>query len=155
MKKLYKYFTLLLAFVTLSCHVNEAPVFKELKKINIEKANLKEVVFETDAIFENINSIGGNITCKELTILVDGVEVGKIEPMVFDVPAKSDFVMPIKGTFYTKNILKREGKLLNNLFNAVKSKKINLGIKGDLLFKKGPLDHEYHLEETQEVNLKF
>jgi len=155
MKSLFTALSLLFVLLFTGCKVNEEPVFVQLNKIKIKKANLKIVEFEAEAVFENPNIMGGDITSKDLNVFIGDMQVGTILPTKFNVPAEGEFTMPLNGSFYTKNIIKKDGKLLDNIFGALKDKKVNLSLKGDLVFKKGPIEYVYNMNETQEVNIKF
>lgn len=151
------HFSLIALFLLLiQCTVTEKPEFINIENIKINSISKGEVDITVNAIFENKNDIGGEIYTDHLDILIDSISVGSIKTKTFTVPAKSEFTIPLQGNFSTKALLnKKPNDLLKSVLNFIGSKKVPLTIKGDLVFKKGPFEYAYPVNQTEEIKLKF
>ena len=54
-------YLLFLSIITFSCSFTEKPDFIKINNVRVQSANLSKIVINADAMFENLNDIGGNL----------------------------------------------------------------------------------------------
>jgi len=151
MKSLFTFF-ILLSLTLVSCKLTERPKFVLVDKIEIQNISSKEVNFKANAIFENRNTIGGQIITDSIQVFADNVWIGKINTQDFNIPAKDTFSVPLQGHFSTSKLLNQKGgDLLSSVINIFNKRKVELTIRGNLIFKKGLFKYKYHINKTNNI----
>jgi len=151
MKSLFT-FCVLLSLSLISCKVSEKPNFITVENIELQNISAKDVSFKANAIFENKNVIGGTIITDSIQVFADNLWIGNIIAEPFKIPAKDTFSVPLQGNFSTAKLLNQNaGDLLSNVINMFKKRKVDLTLRGDLLFKKGLLKYKYHVDKTNSI----
>ncbi len=147
-----------LAFVTLfaSCSLSEKPKFITLEKVSIDGSGLKNKVlkFKADAIFENINDVGGEILADSIFLYINDTKIGSLAPSRFDVPSKDTFAIPLQGEISASKLLgSKKNDLIGNILGVLSKRKVKLDIKGGMTFNKGVINYDYPISETKEITL--
>ena len=138
-----------------SCTFTEQPAFIKIKNVRVEKANLTKVIVNADALFENLNDIGGNLELNKLEVFANGIKVSNISTKKFKVPIKDRFSIPIKISFSPKQVFDDHKKgFPANIFKSVKNKKIILLYKGVITYSLGDFSYDYDINYSQKVSLK-
>jgi len=145
-----------LVLMLMSCTYKQKPKFIRIDKIELGTVSTKNVDFKADAVFTNGNDIGGKLSTENIDIYVNEVILGHLKAKEFNVPARDTFLIPLEGKIATSKIFsKTGGGLLNNLLTILQKKKVNVGFKGDILFKKGPFSYTYKVDRTNEIDIKL
>lgn len=151
MKSLFTFCALLFLLLT-SCKITEKPEFLTVEKIEIQNVSTKEVTFKANALFKNKNSIGGQIITDSIQVFADQIWIGNIKAVPFNIPAKDTFVVPLQGHFSTLKLLNKKSEdLLSNVINIFKKQKMEISLKGNLVFKKGLFKYKYKVDKTKSV----
>jgi len=153
MKKIY--YVLFLVLIIFSCTFTEQPNFIKIKNVRVEKANLTKVVINADALFENLNDIGGNLELNKLEVFANNIKVSTISTKKFKVPIKDNFSIPIKVSFSPKQIFDDHKKGFPlNIFKSIKNKKITILYKGVITYSLGDFSYDYDINYSQKIVLK-
>jgi len=148
-------YVLFLSFIIISCTFTEQPVFIKIKNVRVEKANLSKVIINADALFENLNDIGGNLELNKLVVFANGIKVSNISTKKFKVPIKDKFSIPIKVSFSPKQVFDDHKKgFPANIFNSIKNKRVTLLYKGVISYSLGDYSYDYNINYSQKVELK-
>jgi len=148
-------YVLFLSFIIFSCTFTEQPVFIKIKNVCVEKANLSKVIINANALFENINDIGGNLELNKLEVFANGIKVSNISTKKFKVPIKDKFSIPIKVSFSPKQVFDDHKKgFPANIFNSIKNKRVTLLYKGVISYSLGDYSYDYNINYSQKVELK-
>jgi len=138
-----------------SCTFTEQPVFLKIKNVRVEKANLSKIIINADALFENLNDIGGNLELNKLEVFANGIKVSKISTKKFKVPIKDNFSIPIKISFSPKQVFDDHKKgFPANIFKSVKNKNITVLYKDVITYSLGDFSYDYNINYSQKVALK-
>ena len=141
-------------FLTLtSCSVNQKPEFIAVKNIEVVESTSKMITVTADALFNNPNSVSGELETEAITVFVNGNEIAKVSSKSFKVPSKKDFTIPLTAKIPTDSLYSNNnlGGLLGSLF----SKKIKVQYKGDIKYKVFGFSHTYTVDKTEDIKLKF
>ncbi|MCK5401164.1 MAG: hypothetical protein KAJ28_05975 [Flavobacteriaceae bacterium] len=148
-------YLLFLSFITFSCSFTEKPEFINIENVRVQSANLSKIVINADAVFENLNDIGGNLELKNLEVFANNVKVSTINSKKFNVPIKDKFSIPIKVSFSPKQIFDDQKKgLLSNIFNSIANKEVVLDYKGVITYSLGDFSYDYNINYSDKVVLK-
>ncbi|MFI1772167.1 LEA type 2 family protein [Thalassobellus citreus] len=135
-----------------NCSVKEKPQFINVDNIKVLESTSKHVTLSADAHFLNPNDIGGELKTDEIKIYVNDNEMASVSTKSFDVPAKKEFLIPLKANIPTDSIFnnKNLGGLLGSLF----SRKIKVQYKGDIIYKVFGFSYRYNVDETETIKIK-
>jgi len=146
---------LFLSFIIFSCTFTEQPIFIKIKNVRVEKASLSKVIINADALFENLNDIGGNLELNKLEVFANGIKVSNISTKKFKVPIKDNFSIPIKVSFSPKQVFDDHKKGFPlNIFKSIKDKKIIILYKGVITYSLGDFSYDYDINYSQKITLK-
>ena len=144
-----------LSIITFSCSFTEKPDFIKINNVRVQSANLSKIVINADAMFENLNDIGGNLELKNLEVFANNIKVSNINSKKFNVPIKDKFSSPIKVSFSPKQIFEDHKKgLLSNVFKSLKNKEVIMDYKGVITYSLGDYSYDYTINFTDKVVLK-
>lgn len=144
---------LTILFTFFNCKVNEKPLFINVENIKVDESNSKNIILSADALFMNPNDIGGQLKTDEIKIYVNDNEVGYVSTESFDVPAKKEFIIPLKATIPVDSLI--SGKSIGGLIGSLFSKKMKVQYKGDIIYKTLGFSYKYDVDETEDVKIKF
>ena len=140
-------YVLFLSLFVFSCTFTEQPNFIKIKNVRVQKANLSKVIINADALFKNLNDIGGNLELNKLEVFVNNIKVSNISTKKFKVPIKDNFSIPIKASFSPKQIFDDHKKgFPSNIFKSIKNKKVTMVYKGIIT---------YYLGDFSSLNFTF
>lgn len=146
---------LILGCIMSSCSITKKPEFKQVNAITIEKLSLQNVTLNAEAVFENPNHIGGKLSLDDIHIIVNDIDMGTVSSATFDVPSKSEFTIPITGTFLLSKLYKDNQKgLLENILNTVKAERIDVKYQGEITYHMGKLSYPYKINKSSTISLK-
>jgi len=148
-------YVLFLSFIIFSCTFTEQPTFIKIKNVRVQSAKLSKVVINADALFENLNDIGGNLELNKLEVFANGIKVSNISTKKFKVPIKDKFSIPIKVSFSPKQVFDDHKKgFPANIFNSIKNKKVTILYKGVITYSLGDFSYDYNINYSQSIVLK-
>lgn len=154
MKKI-GYFTIVFLLMT-SCVVKKKPIFKKIDGVQVVSVTSEQIQLKANALFENPNTIGGEISTDNIKVLVNGAEVAQVSSAVFKVPARKEFSIPLKITIPTKNLFKsNKNGFLGGLLNAFLAKHLKVQFKGALRYKVWGFSKVYPIDKTAEIKIKL
>lgn len=114
MNKYFSLFIFLLCTVCFSSCKIQAPTFKNVQNLKLERAGLTGFKAGGEAVFNNPNFIRLKITDVALDVLIDNKLVGILgEKSDILIKRKSDFTVPFGLT------LKPEGTIFDNIKNVI------------------------------------
>ncbi len=122
---------LLSSFVISSCSQPEYPEFQKIKNISIKKLKANKVVVGADAVINNPNVLGATIVSSNIEVLIQEKHKAKVKQ--FDrteIPANSDFEMPMQFEFSPKEIWKSD--LLGSALSILGNKKVDAHFTGTI-----------------------
>jgi hypothetical protein len=151
MKKLIILSTVLITF--LNCTVTEKPTFVGIQNIKVTERSSKNITFVANALFLNPNDIGGELQTDGIKIFVNNNEMGYVSADNFEVPAKKEFTIPLKGHIPTDSLF--SNKNLSGLLGSLFSKKVKVQYTGEIKYKVFGFSHSYTVDETEDVKIKF
>ena len=97
-------FTALLAFLTVSCKI-QAPQFKNVADIKIDKASFSEIELSGNALLRNPNFFGAKVLSFDLEVFESGKMIGSFgERNPFRIKSKRDFSVPLRLSIKTSNL---------------------------------------------------
>ncbi|MBQ4821188.1 hypothetical protein [Aquimarina sp. MMG016] len=151
-----KFLLLSTIFILLSaCSVSKKPEFKYVDKIQVKKVSMRNITLTTDAVFNNPNNLKGKLSIEDLHIFVDNIDVGTISSQEFDVPAKSEFTIPLEGTFSLSKIYeKNKNGILGSILNVIQTDSLKIQYKGAIRYHLGTFSYPYQINKEQKVSLK-
>jgi hypothetical protein len=146
---------LFLSSIAVSCTFTKKPDFKSIKNVRVQSANLSKVVINADAVFENLNDIGGDLEIKNLEVFANNVKVSTVNSKKFNVPIKEEFSIPIKVSFSPVQIFDDQKKgLLGKILNSIANKEVKLQYKGVITYSLGNYSYDYSIDYSDTVVLK-
>ena len=151
MKKLIILSTICIALM--SCSVNEKPQFIGLENIKVLESNSKYVTFTADALFLNPNDIGGELQTDDIKVFVNDNKLASVSTESFEVPAKKEFLIPLKTNIPTGSLFSNKG--IGSLIGSLFSKKVKVQYKGDIKYKVFGFSYTYNIDKTEDVKIKF
>lgn len=136
-----------------SCSVREIPEFVTVKNIKVVESNKSFIALKGDALFRNLNDIGGELQADKIKVFVNGNEMATVSSESFEVPAKEEFTIPLNVNIPTDSIFSNNniGGLIGSLFN----KKIEVKYQGKINYKILGFSHSYDVDETEIVKIKL
>ncbi|WP_047546945.1 LEA type 2 family protein [Psychroserpens sp. Hel_I_66] len=147
---------LTLNVVLLSCSVNEKPIFKGIEDVEVVESNSQMVTLKAMALFENPNDVGGNLQSEDIAIYVNDIKLAKLSSESFDVPARKEFIIPLKVDISTDSILKIRGtEAIGTILNSLLNKEIKVQYKGDIIYKTLGFSYTYAIDETEMVKIDY
>ena len=112
-------------------------------------------MINADAIFKNLNDIGGNLEINNLEVFANNIKVSSVNSKKFNVPIKDEFSIPIKVSFSPKEIFDDQKKgLLDKVLNTIKNKEVQLNYKGIITYSLGDFSYDYNVNYSDKVVLK-
>ena len=154
MKKLIFICTLL--FLISSCAVKKKPVFVKVDDVKLTSLKSDTIRLVANAYFKNPNDIGGKISTDEIKVIVNGAELAQVSSDEFKVPARKDFVIPLKVVIPAKRVFENnKGGILGGLINSVLNKSIKVQFKGDLRYKVLGFSNVYPIDKTEDIKIKL
>lgn len=151
MKKLIILSTICVAFI--GCSVNEKPQFIGVENIKVLESTSKYVAFTADALFINLNDIGGELQTDEIKVFVNNNEMASVSAKSFKVPAKKEFTIPLKTKVPTDSIF--SNKSISGLIGSLFSKKVKVQYIGDITYRALGFSYTYNIDKTEDVKIKF
>ena len=149
-----KFIILLTVFICfISCSVKQKPEFIGLQNIKIIDANSKYISISANALFKNPNTISGKLLTDGIKVSVNDIEMATIVSEEFKVPAKKEFIIPLKVNIPSDSIFNNQG--ISGLISSLLSKKITIHYKGDIKYKVLGFSHKYHIDKLKDVKIKL
>ena len=151
---------LLLATISLlaACGKPSSPEFMRMEDVKFGSVSFSDglsVVLNGNAVFDNPNKIGANISSVDLDMYVNGKKVTHINQEVHTtMPANAEFKLPLTFNVPLKEVFKDAKPTLGDIFNK---RKIEYRLVGTLKVAVGyiqvevPIDHE----DVSEVKLSM
>ena len=137
----------------MSCSVNEKPQFIGIQNIKVLESTSKYITFTADALFINPNDIRGELQTDEIKVFVNDNELASVSTESFDVPANTEFSIPLKTNIPTDSLF--SNKSIGGLIGSLFSKKVKVQYKGDIKYKVFGFSHSYSIDQTEDVKIKF
>lgn len=139
-----------------SCNVNKEPVFIKIDNLKLISFKNDTIRLKANAFFQNPNDVGGKISTDEIKVIVNGTEVAQVSSDEFKVPARNEFIMPLKVAISAKQIFKNnKNGILGGLLNSILKKSIKVQFKGDLKYKVFGYSSNYPVDITQDLKIKL
>ncbi|MCK8523987.1 hypothetical protein M0D21_20590 [Aquimarina sp. D1M17] len=116
---------------------------------------MREITLNADAIFDNPNHLGGKLSVEDIHVFVDNIDVGTISAQEFNVPAKSEFSIPLQGTFSLSKIYEEnKNSLLGSVLKVIQTDSLQIQYKGVIRYHLGNFSYPYQIDKQQKVSLK-
>lgn len=154
MKKLI--FICAFIFLITSCAVKKKPVFVKVDDVKLLSLKSDTIRLRANAYFKNSNDIGGKISTDEVKVIVNGAELAQVSSKEFKVPARKDFVIPLKVVIPAKRVFENnKSGILGGLLNTLLNKSIKVQFKGELKYKVLGFSNVYPIDKTEEIKIKL
>lgn len=145
---------LLFILIMMSCTVHKKPVFVNVTGIEVVSADFSKIILKADAVFQNPNSIGGELSTDSIQVYINGIQTANVFSKPYKVPPKQEFSIPLKVEIPTKNIFGKSNKgFLGGLLNAVLNQTVLVRFKGELHYKVLGFSSSYMIDVSQKVTL--
>jgi|SRR5690606_6029143 len=144
---------LTIGVMQLACTVSEKPQFIGVEHIEIIESTPQFITFTAQARFLNPNDIGGELQTDEIKVFVNNNEMASVSTENFEVPAKTEFSIPLKTHVPTDSIF--SNKNLGGLIGSLFSKQVKVQYKGDIKYKVFGFSHTYSVDVTENVKIKY
>lgn len=153
MKKIVALFTVFV--IITSCTVSSEPEFVKMDNIFPKKVSLLKVELTSDAVFFNPNDVGCELVATDITVLVNGNEVGKAKQAKnVDISSKGEFTIPLEVSFSPMKIIENKDDLLNSSLPNLLDQKVEVAYKGTVTLKKAGISFDIPVDKTDEIQLK-
>ncbi len=152
-----KKFLLLLTMFLLvtSCSISKKPEFKYVDNLKVKNIGLRNITLKADAVFNNPNNLKGKLSIDDIHVFVDNIDVGTISSEEFDVPAESEFAIPLEGTFSLSKIYeKNKNGLLGSVLKVIQTDSLNIQYKGSIRYHLGSFSYPYKIDKEQKISLQ-
>ena len=154
MKKTFYFLGLFLLIY--SCSVRKSPIFIKVDDVKLISFGTDTIRLYANAYFQNPNDVRGRITTDEIKVIVNGVEVAKVYADEFNVPARNEFLVPLKVVIPTKRIFENnKNGILGGLINSILAKKVKVQFKGNLKYTVFGFQKEFLIDKTEEMKINF
>ena len=150
-KKILSLFAI--AFIILGCTVKEPPEFLGIQSIKVLESTKTFITISGEGLFKNPNDIGGELRADGIKVYVNGNEMATVSSKSFDVPAKEEFMIPLKVNVPTDSIF--SNKNLGGLLGSIFSKKIKVKYQGKINYKVFGFSHSYDVDESVDIKIKL
>ena len=148
------YWLALSALLFIGCSFTKKPEFKRIDAIRIDQMNLQNVTLEADAVFENPNSIGGRLSVDNIHVFVNEIDMGTVSSNTFEVPAKKEFTIPIRGTFSLSKLYSDNKKgILGNILNTLQTQNLDIKYEGKITYYLGNFSHSYNIDKSEKISI--
>lgn len=146
---------LVVLFVAISCKVSDEPEFVKMENIFPTKVSVLNVEIVSDAIFNNPNDVGCELVSTDITVLVNGNEMGKAsQAKNVEISSKGEFTIPLKVSFSPTKLLENKDDILSSSLPNLLSQKIEISYKGTITLKKAGVSFDVPVDKTDEISLK-
>ena len=145
---------LLLTIITLfsGCSFSKKPQLKYIDNLEVKNVSLRDITLHADAVFDNLNYLGGTLSIEDVQVFVDNIAVGTISAREFEVPAKDEFSIPLQGTFSLSKIYEQHKQsLLGSVLKVIQTDSLQIEYKGVLRYHLGNFSYPYEIEKTQKI----
>ncbi len=147
------YFSILFLLIT-SCAIKKKPVFIKVDNVKIISIVSDTIRLKAEAFFKNPNDVGGKISTDEIKVIINGAEVAQVSSEEFKVPARKDFVIPLKVVIPAKRVYENnKNGIIGGLINSILNKSLKVQFKGDLKYKVLGFSNVYPIDKTEEIKL--
>lgn len=152
MKKIFS--CLLLVFVLCGCDIKKDVEFQRVKDVSVIEKSRKSITFLINLEFHNPNIVGGTFKAKDLEFFINDLALSQMQSDDFDVPAKENFIMPIKAKLDESTFKNRPLKLITTIVDLAISKEVNVSVKGNLDYTIVGYSDDYFIDYSQKIDLK-
>ncbi len=143
-------------FVLISgCTFSKKPEFKHIDHLEVKNVGLRNISLTADAVFNNPNHLKGKLSIDDIHVLVDNIDVGVISSQEFDVPSKSEFTIPLEGTFSLSKIYeKNKNSILGSVLKIIQTDSLDIQYKGVIRYHLGDFSYPYEINKQKKVSIK-
>ncbi len=142
--------------VVQGCRRPTEPEFRELENVQLKGAKRDgTLVITADARFHNPNPFGLRTTGLQFDAYIDDRHVATVQQIVStDVPARSEFLLPVEINVPLKKVYEDLGDLLGGLLSR-KKQEVRLRLEGKILVEALGVELvvPFLHEETREIDL--
>jgi len=152
MRNILLLLTLIILFT--SCTVRKKPEFIKVENIEVMAASTKIITLNANAVFNNPNDLGGRLNCENIVVLINDIEIGKIDSEDFKIPAHRDFIIPLEINIHTEDIIKKNNNgILGGILNSILGQPLRVQYKGDIVYSALGFSFRYPINITENVKL--
>lgn len=135
------------------CNISEKPEFLKVENIKILESTADNITLSADALFNNPNDVGGELSTDQIKVLINENEMAYVSSETFKVPAKESFTIPLKAIIPKDSLL--SNKSIGGLIGSLFSKNIRVQYKGDIKYKIFGFSHTYNVDKTENIKIKL
>lgn len=136
-----------------NCTITEKPEFIGLDKIEVVNSDLNLITLSADAMFNNLNDVGGTLKTDNFKVYINETVVASIISEEFDVPSKQSFRIPLIVSVATDSLLDK--KSLGSLLGSLVSQQLRVRYKGEIDYKVLGYSSTYAIDELQTIKIKL
>jgi LEA14-like dessication related protein len=146
----------LFLFLTFGCSGPEAPTFVRVDRVQFKSVSVlgsPTVTIVGDAIFDNPNSMGAEVTEIDLDVYINDKKMTRVRQDVSaTMPANSDFTLPLSFEVPIEEVL---NDLKRNVFDVLKKKTVDYRLDGHIKVGFGNVEVAVPVEHEGTEVLKF
>lgn len=136
-----------------NCTITEKPEFIGLDKIEVVNSDLNLITLSAEAMFNNLNDVGGTLKTDDFKVYINETVVASIISEEFDVPSKQSFRIPLIVSVATDSLLDK--KSLGSLLGSLVSQQLRVRYKGEIDYKVLGYSSTYAIDELQTIKIKL
>lgn len=141
--------------LTASCSISNKPTFKYIDSIEVTNISLDRVTLNANAVFNNPNNLKGKLSINDIHLFVDDMDIGSVSAKQFDVPAKTEFTIPLQGTFSLSKVYKEnKNDILGSILKVIQTDSITVQYKGSIKYYLGNFSYPYTIDKEQKIRLR-
>lgn len=131
------------------------PVFKEMTNIKVADFKGDIVTLKADALFNNPNLFGVQIIKTDVQVEVNGNKVGKVNQVkAAEMPAMSDFSVPVEIEFDTNKVFK-SGGFWGKALEVLANRSLKVKYNGTVTVKALEIELELPIDFENEIELNL
>ncbi len=143
------------AMLFAACDAPKEPVFQSLKNVKVSSVGITNgltVNLAGEAVFNNPNPIGVDVSGMDIDVFVNGKKVSEVhQNLTAAMEGNADFTLPLNFKIPLKDIINDvKGGLIKDL---LKKKKVDIKLDGTIKVKMGGVDVKvpFDYEEVHEI----
>ncbi len=141
-------------FIT-GCSISNKPTFKHIDSIEVTNISLDNVTLNANAVFNNPNNLKGKLSINDMHLFIDSMDIGVISAKEFDIPAKTEFAIPLRGTFSLSKIYKEnKNSVLGSILKVIQTDSVTVQYKGSIRYHLGSFSYPYAINKEQKIRLR-
>jgi len=142
-------------FCAISCSGPEAPEFLRLTKTIVQVDASNSINISTEAVYHNPNPFGSTMEAYDISSFLEDIFVSRISrEKSMEIPANSDFVVPVQTSMKREDIEAAQAELTKLVRKALVDK-IEVRYKGSITFSLSGIRLKVPIDQADDVEVRL